>query len=108
MNLASFIIGCFKEDVNIFKSSLEDIIIEPQRSQLISEFPTLKKIAMDNKAIGFSISGAGPTMFALCESLDQANSISSKFNDRELILKHKLDTWVTEIDKNGAFVVQGE
>ncbi len=108
MNLASFIIGCFKDDINIFKSSLEDIIIEPQRSQLILEFKTLKGIAMDNQAIGFSISGAGPTMFALCESLDQATAINSKFKDDKLNLEHKLDTWVTEIDRKGAYVVEDE
>ena len=108
MNLASFIIGCFKEDVDIFKSSLEDIIIEPQRSQLIPEFNTLKRIAMENKAIGFSISGAGPTMFAFCESQDQASVINSKFNEIKPELDHKLDTWVTKIDFKGAYVVTGE
>ncbi|MFV2016355.1 MAG: homoserine kinase, partial [Candidatus Heimdallarchaeota archaeon] len=74
---------------------------------LIPEFSVLKKIAMDNKSIGFSISGAGPTMFALCESLDHANTINSIFRDSKLNLEHKLDTWVTKIDTIGAHVVKG-
>src|SRR5262245_18486869 len=69
-NLAGFLTGCFTGDLGLIRASLEDVIIEPQRKVLIPGFEAVKSGAMTNGALGCSISGAGPTIFAWCEAPD--------------------------------------
>lgn len=64
-NLASLILGLTQSNFDLISRSLEDHIIEPQRSKLIPNFDAVKEIAMESGALGCSISGAGPSIFAL-------------------------------------------
>jgi len=64
-NLAGFIVGLYNTDLDLIKRSLEDLIIEPQRAQLIPHFEQVKDAAGNAGALGCSISGAGPSIFAL-------------------------------------------
>jgi len=77
-NLGTFIAGLFKSDFNLIRSSLQDLIIEPQRAKLIPHFYEAKEIALKEGALGFSISGAGPSMFALCMNSFDAENIAEK------------------------------
>jgi homoserine kinase len=103
-NLAGFLTGCFTGDLQLIRESLEDVIIEPQRKVLIPGFQAVKDGAMANGALGCSISGAGPTVFAWCEQHD-AERI------REAMVAgftaHKLgsDAWISTLDANGARVI---
>ncbi len=67
-SLASFIVALYTNDLPLLGRSLEDHIVEPQRKQLIKGFDDVKAAAMSRGALGCSISGAGPSMFALCDS----------------------------------------
>ncbi len=67
-NLGGFIIGLFKNDFDLVRRSLTDHMIEPQRAKLIPNFSDIKSAALDLGALGCSISGAGPSIFALCAS----------------------------------------
>ena len=69
-NLAAFVSSLYRMDLDGLQRSLEDVVIEPQRAKLIPHFYDMKEAALHHGALGFSISGAGPSMFALC-----ANSI---------------------------------
>ena len=62
-NLAGFILGLFRTDLELIKRSLEDIIIEPQRAALIPHFYEIKEACLKAGVLGFSISGAGPLLF---------------------------------------------
>lgn len=64
-NLAGFIGGCFRDDRRLIGRSLQDLVVEPQRSHLIPGFAEVKQAALDSGALGCSISGAGPAVFAL-------------------------------------------
>jgi len=77
-NLGTFVAGLFKSDFKLLKQSLQDIIIEPQRAKLIPHFYDIKEIALSEDALGFSISGAGPSMFALCMNSFIAENIVEK------------------------------
>lgn len=66
-NLGGLIIGLFKSDYELIGRSLQDVIIEPQRAPLIPYFNEVKQAALDAGALGCSISGAGPSIFALTE-----------------------------------------
>ncbi len=64
-NLAGFISGCFRDDRALIGRSLQDLIVEPQRAHLIPGFEAVKEAARETGALGCSISGAGPAVFAL-------------------------------------------
>ena len=65
-NLAAFIAAMYTSDLDLLSRCLQDVVIEPQRALLIPHFYALKEIALNEGALGFSISGAGPAMFAMC------------------------------------------
>lgn len=64
-NLAGFITGCFRDDRELITRSLHDLVVEPQRAPTIPGFAAVKDAALKAGALGVSISGAGPTLFAL-------------------------------------------
>lgn len=74
-NLATFLLGCERGDLRLLGGSLEDRLIEPQRARLIPRFPEFKALALESGALGFSISGSGPAMFALCAGVRQAAAV---------------------------------
>ena len=67
-SLASFITALYTNDLPLLGRSLRDHIIEPQRKKLITGFDEVQAAALERGALGCSISGAGPSMFALCDS----------------------------------------
>ncbi len=79
-NVAGLVTGLMRGDFNLIGRSMEDVIIEPVRSMLIPGFDVVKKSALDAGALGCSISGSGPSMFALCKSLNDAKLIAEAMN----------------------------
>src|SRR5690606_20847946 len=75
-NLAAFIAAMYTSDFDMLSRCLEDNIIEPQRAHLIPNFYEMKEIAVDAGALGFSISGAGPSMFAMTQNSLTASNIA--------------------------------
>ena len=75
-NLAAFISSLYTEDYDLMSRSLVDEIVEPMRSLLIPEFEEVKKAVMDAGALGFGISGSGPSVYALAKGIKDANSIA--------------------------------
>ncbi|HSP11103.1 MAG TPA: homoserine kinase [Salegentibacter sp.] len=74
-NLAALISGLYTEDYDLLGRSLKDEIIEPFRSILIPHFEKLKGIALKNGALGFGISGSGPSVFAMCKGDETAENV---------------------------------
>lgn len=64
-NLGGLIVGLYNSDIDLIGRSLNDVIIEPQRAKLIPHFYEVKEAALNAGALGCSISGAGPSIFAL-------------------------------------------
>jgi len=46
-NLAGFISGCYTNDLDMIRASLEDVVIEPQRQALIPGFQDVRRAAME-------------------------------------------------------------
>ena len=67
-NVAGLVAGLMLPDYDLISRSLVDVIIEPIRSILIPQFDDVKNAALDNGALGCSISGSGPSIFALSEN----------------------------------------
>jgi homoserine kinase len=62
--LAGFVAACAAGDLALLRRSLGDDLIEPQRRHLITGFDAAKAAALEAGALGFSISGSGPSVFA--------------------------------------------
>jgi homoserine kinase len=62
--LALVLTGCFRDDVELVRRGLRDVLVEPRRASLIPGFADVKTAALQVGALGASISGAGPSVFA--------------------------------------------
>jgi homoserine kinase len=77
-NVGGLVAGFCTQDLKLIGRSMEDFIIEPVRAMLIPNFYEMREIAMNNGALGFGISGSGPSVFALCENETIASGIAEK------------------------------
>jgi len=103
-NLAGFISGCYTDDLDMIRESFEDVVIEPQRAALIPGFAEARRAAISAGALGCSISGAGPTMFAWClasHELAVREALVVEFSHHGLATDH----WTTAIEPVGAHLV---
>jgi homoserine kinase len=103
-NLAGFVTGCFTGDLPLIAASLEDVMIEPQRKGLIPGFQAVKDAAMSRGALGCSISGAGPAMFAWAEATKADNvrdAMVGAFRAEHITC----DAWITKIAPIGAAIL---
>ena len=75
-NLAQVLLGCERGDAALVRAGLADVLVEPRRAPLIGGFDAVKRAALDADAMGATISGAGPSVFAWCESDAQAREAS--------------------------------
>ena len=105
-NLAGFLAGCYTGDLPLIRESLLDVVIEPQRQALIPGFADVKQAAVAAGALGCSISGAGPTVFAWTEA-HAAEAVCAGMV--AAFRRHGLesDCWVSTIDPVGARLVDG-
>jgi homoserine kinase len=104
-NLAGFISGCYTDDLDMIRASFEDVVIEPQRQALIPGFQDVRRGAMEAGALGCSISGAGPSMFAWTLESTAAQVLAAM---RREFARQSLDTdhWVVEVRSAGARVIE--
>lgn len=103
-NLGGFILGMYNSDFDLIQRSLEDVLIEPQRAVLIPSFYEMKESALLHGALGFSISGAGPSMFALCNNSLVAEKIIESANRIYSDKKIKIQTFHSDINNEGAYM----
>lgn len=100
-NLGSFVHALHTSDYELLKRSLQDVIVEPHRSQLIPHFAEVKLAALQHGALGASISGAGPAIFALSKGIENAKNVEKAM--REVYSKTAIDfeTYVSKINIEG-------
>jgi homoserine kinase len=103
-NLAGFISGCYTNDLDMIRASFEDVVIEPQRQALIPGFPEVRRASMEAGALGCSISGAGPTMFAWAVA-DRAPAVLQAMRGEFARRSIEVDEWIVEINSDGARVL---
>ena len=101
-NLGSFVIGMQQSDLDLIRRSMQDMIIEPQRKSLIPHFDAVQEIALSMGALGCSISGAGPAIFALCQEKLQAQDIAAAMLSVYTSQKMDARTFVTAVNHEGA------
>ena len=103
-HLAGFISGCYTDDLDMIRASFEDVVIEPQRQALIPGFQDVRAAALAAGALGCSISGAGPSMFAWTLS-DTAEAVREAMRGEFARQSLATDEWVVEVRSAGARVI---
>lgn len=73
-HLALFLTGLQRGDIALIRDGLHDVLVEPRRASLIPGFVEVKAAALANDALGASISGAGPSVFAWFASKENAEA----------------------------------
>jgi homoserine kinase len=104
-NLAGFISGCYTNDLDLIRASFEDVVIEPQRQALIPGFQAVRLAAMQAGALGCSISGAGPTLFAWALAKD-AHRVLEAMRREFASGSIRIDEWLVDIGGDGARVIE--
>jgi homoserine kinase len=99
--LAGFIAACMAGDVELIGRTLRDVVIEPQRAAAVPCFESVKDAAVRGGALGCSLSGSGPSIFALCEER-RALNLASAMEQASLALGIACQSWVSPLDAEGA------
>jgi homoserine kinase len=104
-NIAGLISSLYTQDYDLLGRCMKDVIVEPVRSMLIPEFDKMKETAMENGALGFGISGSGPTVFSLFRAADDAQKVLS--NLKQMLASKGIESniYLSEINKNGPIVL---
>jgi homoserine kinase len=76
-NLGAFVDGLHRGDFDLIARSLEDRIAEPRRAPLVPGLAVIKQAALEAGALGCSLSGSGPSLFALCRSADDGERVAA-------------------------------
>ncbi len=102
--LAAFVAACAANDAALIRASLKDVIIEPQRADSVSCFPAVKEAALRAGALGCSLSGSGPSIFALVNSRD-ADNLAAAMAQSCRGMGIECQSWVSPLDAPGARLV---
>jgi homoserine kinase len=104
-NLAGLIAGLMKNDYELIGRSLQDVIIEPMRALLIPGFDEVKNAALQSGVLGCSISGSGPSVFALSTSKNIAEKAGDAMQQSLAEIGLDSKTYVSKINNEGAKVI---
>ena len=107
-NVAGLVAGLVSGDFSLIGRSLEDHIVEPVRSILIPGYAGAKQRALKAGALGCSISGSGPSIFALCEGEKIAEGVADGFSSYYTKLKIDHKVYISAINKEGAKTINAK
>lgn len=107
-NLAALVAALYNGDLGLLGRSLQDVVAEPARSLLIPGFDAVKAAALGAGALGCSISGSGPSVFALCATTETAaragKAMAAAFRDAGLAA----DLFLSTVNTKGPVVIGEE
>lgn len=104
-NIAGLVTGLLQKDYSLIGRSLEDVIIEPVRSILIPEFDKVKQESKAAGALGGGISGSGPSVFMLSQTLETANTVETIMKNAYSSINLPYYTYVTSISNDGVKIL---
>ncbi|MEO5798562.1 MAG: homoserine kinase [Gemmatimonadales bacterium] len=103
-NIAAMVVGAALGDLAMLGRALDDRIAEPARAPLLPGFLAAKDAALSAGALGCSISGAGPTAFALVDGDATGAAVASAMLAAYAGAGVTATVRVTTVDNDGARV----
>jgi homoserine kinase len=105
-NLGALVAALYTSDLALLARSLEDHVAEPKRAGLVPGFHAVKAAALAAGALGCSLSGSGPSMFALAPSLETAAAVGHAMQTALAVHSDAgADLYVSPVGRAGARVV---
>jgi homoserine kinase len=103
-NLALVLAGCYRGDLESIRAGLRDVLVEPLRAPLVNGFAPVKAAALEHGALGASLSGGGPSVFAWC-TRDRADRIAIAMEQAFRAASIDCDVWISPVAAPAARVV---
>lgn len=106
-NVGALISGLLTSDYELIGRALVDVIAEPKRAPLIPGFYEVKEAALGAGALGCSIAGSGPSIFAFSSSAATAEKAGAAMRNAFLDIDEHLeaDIWVSPVCREGARIL---
>lgn len=103
--LAATICALYTKDIELLRRSMQDLIIEPQRSKLVTGYYDVKNAALNAGAITATLSGSGPSLISFTISEESATIVRDAMI--AAFAKHdvKADSWISPINPHGAYII---
>lgn len=107
-NLGGLVAALFQNDLALLSRSLIDAIAEPRRAHLVPGFYAMQTAARAAGALGCSLSGSGPSTFALCGTEQEAQTAGQAMRlAYRAATGNDADLWVSRVGRQGARLVTG-
>lgn len=103
--VGAIVAACHSGDLALLGRAIDDRIAEPARAPLLPGFLAAKRAALAAGALGASISGAGPTAFALVDGEIAGARVAAAMRDAYLDAGVECSVRVTQVDPLGAVVI---
>ncbi len=105
-NLGALVSALHTGDLALLSRSLVDHVAEPKRAVLVPGFARVKAAALEAGALGCSLSGSGPSIFALAPSLEAARVVGEAMAAAYAAAPGPgADLWVSPVGTTGARIV---
>lgn len=106
-NVGALITGLLTSDYGLIGRSLVDVVAEPKRAPLIPGFYEVKEAALGAGALGCSIAGSGPSIFAFSSSREIATRVGTAMEEAFSSMKDTMeaDIWISPICRDGARII---
>ena len=104
-NLAALVAALYSGDLGLLGRSLQDVVAEPARSMLIPGFAAVKAAALSAGALGCSISGSGPSVFALCATTEESSRAGEAMVEAFKKAGLASDLYISAVNTKGPVVI---
>lgn len=107
-NVGAFVAGLFRNDRELLGDALGDRIAEPRRTKLVPGFGAVREAALAAGALGCGLSGAGPSIVAICADERDADRVGAAMREGfAAATELDADLHVSPVATRGARVVDG-
>ncbi len=104
-NAAAFISALASSDYDLLSRAGEDFIAEPARASLIPGFSLVKQAALQTGAAVAGLSGSGPSMFALSDSLETAQKNAKAMTEVFTAQEINSNSYIGKVSHQGARLI---
>lgn len=104
-NFGSLVHALHTSDFGLMERSLNDVIVEPYRSQLIPFYKDVKTEVLKAGALGAGISGSGPSIFSLSKGIETANNVKDAMQKVYSKTGIDFDIHVSKINTQGIKII---
>ena len=108
-NAAALVSALYRSDLELLSRALVDVVAEPVRAPGVPGFHAAKAAAIEAGALGCSLSGSGPALFALCDGRAGARQVAAAMAGAfESSAGLNCDRLVAPLPAPGSRVIDGE